>query len=101
MPNIQPTSVFKVLADVNRSKMVMLLGEKEHTVGTLEKSLGLSQSSTSQHLKILHSAGLVSFRKFGNFRYYSLRSAELKKAMNYFDRLWDDGFELMKSNLEK
>lgn len=101
MLTVPVISVFKVLADENRSKMVWLLGEKEQTVGELEQALGLSQSSTSQHLKILTQSGLVSFRKHGNFRIYALKKEELRAAMSFFDSLWDKGLDRLKQNLEK
>ena len=92
--------IFGALGDQNRFQIVNLLGRKNHTVDELRNSLGISQSSTSQHLKVLHQAGLVAFTKHGNFRINSLRRNELKKAMHYFDNLWDEGFEKLKSNLE-
>lgn len=101
MSTLAVSSVFKVLADDNRNRMVLLLGEKEQTVGELEKSLGLSQSSTSQHLKILNDAGLVTIRKHGNFRIYSLKKEALKKAMSFFDRLWDEQLNQLKNHLEQ
>ncbi|MDN5201906.1 metalloregulator ArsR/SmtB family transcription factor [Fulvivirgaceae bacterium BMA10] len=98
MPQVE--SVFRILADKNRTRMVKLLGENELTVGELERSLGLSQSATSQHLKLLNDAGLVVCRKHGNFRIYSLRKEALQKAMRYFDSLWDEGLNKMKTKLE-
>ncbi len=96
----QVEAVFKVLSDRNRIKLVRLLGQKERTVGELEKLLRMSQSSTSQHLKLLKNAGLVSSRKHGNFRIYSLRAAQLRDAMGYFDNLWDESLKQMKAKLE-
>lgn len=93
-------TVFRALADPNRIKMVMLLGEKACTVNQLKTSVGISQSSASQHLKILLEAKLVSCSKLGNFRVYSLRSEELKRAMGYFDKLWDEGLQTLKTTLE-
>ncbi|MEQ9301930.1 MAG: metalloregulator ArsR/SmtB family transcription factor [Cyclobacteriaceae bacterium] len=92
--------IFKTLADGHRMKMAELLAQNESTVGEIEKQLGLSQSATSQHLKLLSDAGLVSVRKHGNFRIYSLQTSVLQEAMNYFDRLWDDSLLQLKNNLE-
>ena len=94
-------AVFKVLADRKRREMIHLLSEKERTVGELEKALDLSQSSTSQHLKLLNSAGLVSFRKHGNFRLYSLQTQALQEAMKFFENLWSKGLSDLKTKLEK
>lgn len=94
-------TIFKVLADDRRRQMLQLLGQQERTVGELEETLDLSQSSTSQHLKLLHQAGLVTFRKHGNFRIYTLQRQRLKDAMSFFDHLWDEGLLRMKQHLEQ
>ncbi len=93
-------SIFKALGDGKRMHLVKLLGERECTVGELEKSLKLSQSATSQHLKLLKDAGLVTSRKHGNFRIYRLQKNKLQEAMRFFDQLWDEGLETMKTKLE-
>lgn len=92
--------IFKTLADGHRMQMVELLGQKNSTVTEIKEHLGLSQSATSQHLKLLSEAGLVSIRKYGNFRIYSLHRAVLQEAMNYFDQLWDTDLLQLKNNLE-
>lgn len=94
-------AVFGALGDPSRLRMVQLLGNKNYTVDELKTGLGISQSSTSQHLKVLLKVGLVDFTKQGNFRVYSLQRNELQKAMQFFNSLWDDGLARMKSNLEK
>ena len=94
------SGIFKALADDRRRSMLLLLGQAQHTVEQLRAKLGISQSSTSQHLKLLLQSGLVSFRKHGNFRVYELRQEELKNAMSFFDGLWDDGLQSMKHQLE-
>ena len=96
----QMDTVFKALGDPNRLKMISLLGSRDCTVDQLKSNLEISQSSASQHLKILLQAGLVTFSKHGNFRIYSLQRAELKAAMSFFDQLWDQGLAQLKSKLE-
>jgi ArsR family transcriptional regulator, arsenate/arsenite/antimonite-responsive transcriptional repressor len=51
----------KAVADPTRlSLLVRLAGEDDATVGSLARSLGVSQPTVSNHLKILREAGLVS-----------------------------------------
>lgn len=92
--------VFGALGDHNRFKMIVMLGQKPSTVDELRKGLNISQSSTSQHLKVLNNAGLVSFKKHGNFRVYSIKNDELKRAMSFFDYLWDESLAKLKMKLE-
>ncbi|WP_095444983.1 ArsR/SmtB family transcription factor [Ochrobactrum quorumnocens] len=51
-----------LLADGNRARLVLEIVDRERTVGALAKLVGLSQSATSQHLKILRSASVVKVR---------------------------------------
>ncbi|WP_305091626.1 helix-turn-helix transcriptional regulator [Prescottella sp. R16] len=49
----------------------------EHAVGDLVGRLDLSQPGVSQYLQALREAGLVTSRKYGKRRVYSLRPAPL------------------------
>ena len=62
----------KALADENRIRMLLALSGGELCVCRLTALFGLSPSTTSKHLSILYSAGLVNSRKEGRWMYYSL-----------------------------
>lgn len=94
-------NLFAALGDPNRTRMVALLGQKSLTVNELKGHLNISQSSTSQHLKVLLDAGIVAFTKHGNFRIYSLRAQALKEAYQFFDGLWDRDLQQLKTIAEQ
>ena len=52
------------------------LAESEKSVGELERVVDVSQSGLSQHLALLRSRGLVTFRREGQTLYYSLAGRE-------------------------
>ena len=60
------------LADVTRSRMLLLLDRTELTVSELCGVLQLPQSTVSRHLKTLLDAGWVTSRREGTSRYYTL-----------------------------
>ncbi len=65
---------FKVLADEARLSIIWLLfNHEELCVCDLMEVLGITQSKTSRHLRILYHAGLVTDRREGLWRYYALR----------------------------
>jgi len=64
--------VFNALADETRLKIIKLLGEGEKSVDELVQALGIAQSTTSHHLRVLREAGLVRGVKRGRNIYYSL-----------------------------
>ncbi len=94
-------TTFQALSDASRIRIVQLLGAGSRSVDELRQELGISQSSTSQHLKTLLGCGLVSYRKHGNFRIYSLESERLQRAMAFFDNLWDHDLDRLRSHLEE
>jgi DNA-binding transcriptional ArsR family regulator len=69
--------VFHAVADVNRRRLIDALRAGERPVGDLVDEVGLSYSAVSQHLKILHRAGLVQRRADGLQRIYRLDAAPL------------------------
>jgi DNA-binding transcriptional ArsR family regulator len=52
-------SLFEVMADPTRRRIVVQLGERPHRPGELARSLGTSASSMSRHLRVLLENGVV------------------------------------------
>jgi ArsR family transcriptional regulator len=57
--------VMKAVSDPTRVKMLKVLEERSMCVCELQTALGIAQSTTSKHLKILEDAGLVGSHKDG------------------------------------
>lgn len=66
------TDLFKALSDPGRLKIIHALSDSEMSVTELAESLDVEQSSLSHQLKILKTVRLVSVRKEGRKRVYSL-----------------------------
>lgn len=64
--------VMKALSDSNRVKILKLLEKRMLCVCELQAALGIAQSTTSKHLKILEDAGLVISKKDGLWVNYML-----------------------------
>lgn len=71
----------KALADENRVRLLLVLGEREVCVCQLVEFLGLAPSTVSKHLSILRQARLVNSRKQGRWIYYSLPGKEASPAV--------------------
>jgi DNA-binding transcriptional ArsR family regulator len=63
---------FNGLADETRVRIVKLLAKSEFTVDELVDFLGVPQSTTSHHLRVLKEADLIKGEKRGRNIYYSL-----------------------------
>jgi DNA-binding transcriptional ArsR family regulator len=64
--------ILKAMANERRLMILCHLNEGKHSVGELEKLLGISQSALSQHLTRLRNDGLVMRRRLAQNIYYSL-----------------------------
>lgn len=70
------TRLAKALADGNRLRVLLFLGQAELCVCQLMELLGLAPSTVSKHLSVLAQAGLVVCRKIGLWHYYRLPGPE-------------------------
>src|ERR1700738_4921113 len=64
----------RVLGDINRLRMLLLLSREELSVAELQEILGMGQSSISTHLAQLKHAGLVEDRRTGKNIWYRAKS---------------------------
>lgn len=65
--------IFTMLQEESRQQILMLLFDnKEMTVSEMTENLKLSRPAVSHHMKLLLDAGLVSVKKNGKERIYSL-----------------------------
>ena len=72
---IQIDKAAPILAAVSNGKrmgIIKMLLSGEHNVGDLAIKVGLSQSATSQHLRLLKLAGVLLQRKDAQTRYCSI-----------------------------
>ncbi len=69
-------SLFKVLADSTRLRLLRLLRQGDFTVQDLMQILSMGQSRISRHLRLLSEAGLLRVEKQGTWHYYRLSPGE-------------------------
>ncbi|MCK9376046.1 MAG: metalloregulator ArsR/SmtB family transcription factor [Syntrophobacterales bacterium] len=67
----------KVLAHPIRLMIIHLLGDGELSVQELEKAIGISQSSMSQHLSLLKDKEILESRRAAQQVFYRLRDPRL------------------------
>lgn len=97
-------SAWSALADDHRRAVLELLLERPRSVGELVGSLGLTQPTTSKHLRVLREAGLVTVRVQGPRRVYAIAPqplAELHEWLARYRRLWDGRLDALERRLEE
>jgi len=87
--------LLEVAAEPNRRALLRLLAEGERTVTELSGHFPVSRSAISQHLLLLSEVGLVSARKDGRNRYYSLDAAGMVRLREEFDSFWTNELDLL------
>src|ERR1700743_3461308 len=83
------------LGEPNRLRIVELLRSGPRPVDDIRGRLGLRQSQTSQHLKVLRDVGLVEIEPRAQQRFYRLRPQPLKQLHKWLDRyrhVWEERF---------
>ena len=66
------TTLFKILGDSTRTKILWILDHHEMCVCDIANVLNMTKSSISHQLAILREAGIVRFRRNGKEVYYTL-----------------------------
>jgi DNA-binding transcriptional ArsR family regulator len=81
----QASELLKLFANKNRLRVICTLYKGGKSVSELAEMLGLTQSNVSQHLAYLHRHKLVSVRRRGIMRVYTLTdhpSLELLRTLS-------------------
>lgn len=93
--------VFVALADPTRRHILEDLRKRPRTVGELAKHQPVSRPAVSQHLKVLHSARLVSVQSEGNRRVYAIRRDGLDEVRRYLESFWSDVLSAYGAEIER
>lgn len=93
-------STWKAVADDSRRQMLLLLKGGEKTPSEIATHFDFTFPALSTHLRVLKDAGLVSERKEGQNRYYSVNKGALAEMLRFFDQFWDDRLKSLKEYVE-
>lgn len=90
MDNITKTATFlKSLSDPTRLRIIEFLvsAGQPRCVGIISKHINVSQSATSQHLRILRQANLVKSDRRGYHIHYETNHEEIEKNMEQLQQI--------------
>lgn len=92
--------VFSSLADPTRRAILERLFNGEMTVTQLAEPFDMSLPAISKHLRVLEKAGVVTQRKLGRNRYYSVNPQSMKRASEWINR-WSHFWNTQFANLDR
>src|ERR1051326_7377643 len=79
-------ATFSALSDPTRRAMLARLARHDASVGQLARPFEMSLPAVSQHLRVLHHAGLVAREKHGRVHRLSLVPGPVEEAQAWIDR---------------
>jgi DNA-binding transcriptional ArsR family regulator len=97
------TTVFEVLAEPHRRRILDFLLERERPVSDLVSLLRVSQPAVSKHLRVLRDAGLVEARVDAQRRLYRLRAGPLRELDDWlapYRAMWASRLDALERHLE-
>jgi DNA-binding transcriptional ArsR family regulator len=95
-------AVAHALADGTRRQILQLVRDDERAAGELAAEFPhMTRPAVSQHLRVLHDAGLVRVRSDGNRRLYRADSAGLAGVWQFIDEMWTDRLARLKHAAEQ
>jgi len=77
----QASELLKALANRHRLMIICQLIDAERSVGELSESLGIRDSTVSQHLALLRKDGLVTARRDGQTIWYAISSIPARELL--------------------
>jgi DNA-binding transcriptional ArsR family regulator len=96
-----PMEPFEAIAQPKRREILRLLAAGELSAGDVASRFAVTQPAISQHLKVLKETGLVSERREGTRRMYSLRPEGLVDLHSFLADVMPAGLERLKLAAEE
>ena len=90
----------RAIAEPNRRRILQLVSGGELSAGEIASRFEITRPAVSQHLGVLREAGLVSERREGTRRLYSLRPEGFDDLKSFLEAFWDQGLERLKEAAE-
>ena len=95
-----PDAVLRALADPHRREILRLVQNAELPAGQIAARFALTQQAVSQHIGVLKQAGLLTERRDGTRRLYSLRHEALEPVRDLLSEFWPDALARLKNAVE-
>jgi DNA-binding transcriptional ArsR family regulator len=93
-------SAWKALSDDNRREILLML-KKQHMIPTeIAEHFDLTLPALSAHLRILKDADLITEKKRGKNRFYSLNKEKTLELIEFFENMYDHKLNSLKEYVE-
>jgi DNA-binding transcriptional ArsR family regulator len=94
-------TLLKTLAEPKRCEIVRLVWSQERAAADIAAHFPtVTRSAISQHLGVLRRSGLVSERREGTRRLYSVNQGEVARLREFLDSFWTESLEKLRDLAE-
>ncbi len=93
-------SPWKALADDNRRQILLILKKKDMIPTEIAKHFNFTLAAVSTHLRILRDADLLTEKKLGKNRFYSLNNKRTLDMIEFFEDVYDFKLNSLKEYVE-
>ncbi len=91
---------WKALSDNNRRQIMLLLKNKDMIPTQIAEQLNFTLPAVSTNLRILKDADLITEKKNGKNRFYSLNKKTTSELVRFFDDMYDYNLKSLKEYVE-
>jgi DNA-binding transcriptional ArsR family regulator len=98
--DIDVQAAIDAIAEPRRREILCLVRDQEMASGRIAAHFDVTRQAVSQHLRILHDAGLVSERRDGTRRIYRARPEGLAELRAFLDQFWSERLEALRREVE-
>lgn len=94
---------FRALSDPTRRGILMLLSQRDMTIGDVSEHFDITRAAVKKHLNILQEGALISVHSSGRERINKLEPLGLKSAvdwLDYFNQFWDQKLSALQQAVE-
>lgn len=74
------TNIYRAMSDPIRRKILGMLAKGERTQSEIVQVFDISQPAITKHLRILKEEGIISEKRQGRYRIYTLKKGEFQSA---------------------
>jgi DNA-binding transcriptional ArsR family regulator len=93
--------ILRALAEPQRIAIVRLVHEREMPAGEIAGHFQTTRQTTSQHLRLLTNAGVLTLRREGTKRLYRVNREAFGELKMFADIFWNDRLSSLKEQVEK
>ena len=97
---MNPDAALKALAEPNRRAILRLVSHDARSVGEIASHLDITPQAVSQHLKVLHEAGLVDERRAGTRHLFLVNPGGFSAVQEFLADFWTQHLGQLKTTLQ-